>query len=135
MITITFLNGQELECETVHSHSQYYNGTNRDKLTFVFPENFGLMEIAANFTPENCKKIWLKDESGEQFLHEHYTIRFAIGVKERGALLNVAEDLDHRMVAYVEMIRTTYSEQQLEELSDTMDAMLVAQLMGGNDDG
>lgn len=134
-MTITLTDGRQVECESVHSRPQYYNGTNRDALIFIFPESVGLLEVVAKFVPENCKKIWIEDESGEKFLHEHYTIRLEAGIKERGALLQVGEDNDHRMVTYIKMIRTTYSEQQLEELSDTMDTLLIAQLMGGNDNG
>ena len=135
MLTITFTDGRQLECESVHSRPVHYNGTSRDQLIFIFPESVGLIDAVAHFTPENCRKIWLKDESGEQFLHEHYTIRFAAGIKERGALLQIGEDIDHRMVTYIQMIRTTYSEQQLEEISDVVDTMLIAQLIGGEHDG
>lgn len=135
MLTITFADGRQLECESVHSRPKTYNGTNRDSYIFIFPDTVGLIEVVSHFTPENCKKIWLEDESGEKFLHEHYTIRLEAGIKERGALLQAGEDNDHRTVTYIQMVRTTYSEQQLEELSDTMDTLIIAQLMGGNDNG
>lgn len=134
-MVIKFMDETTLECESVHSRLKYYNGINRDSYIFVFPDTVGLIEVVSKFTPENCRRLWLIDDNGEEFLHEHYTIRLGAGIKERGALLQIGEDEDHKMVAYVEMIRTTYSEQQLEELSDTVDSMLVAQLMGGNSDG
>lgn len=132
---IVFSDDTNLLCETVHGSFQYYNGTNRDSLTFIFPEDFDLTELINKFIPRNCRKIWLEDESGGKFLHEHYTIRFAIGVKERGFLINAGENADHRIVNYVTMLQTTYAEQQLEELSDVVDALLVSQLEGGNDNG
>lgn len=131
MTTIHFTDGKSLECESVHSNREYYNGVNRDKLTFIFSEEVPISLIVETFTPDNTKRIYLEDEGGEKFLYEHYTIRLGAGVKERGSLLHMGEDADHKMVSYVEMIRTTYSEQQLEELSDTVDVMLIAQLMGG----
>lgn len=132
---IKFMDGSTLECEGVYSRLKYYSGINRDSYIFVFPDTVGLIEVVSKFQPENCKKIWIEDESGEKFLHEHYTIRLEAGIKERGALLQIGENEDHRTVTYIQMIRTTYSEQQLEELSDAMDALLIAQLMGGNDNG
>lgn len=135
MTTIHFVDGLTLECESVHGTHVYYNGINRDSLTFIFPEEVTVNTLIDFFTPENTKRIYLEDENGEKFLHEHYTIRLAVGVMERGALLQIGEDVDHRMVSYVKMVRTSYSEQQLEELSDVIDTMLVAQLMGGNDNG
>ena len=129
---VQFTDGRQLTCETVHSRPAYYNGTNRDQLTFIFPEEAGIQTILDHFTPENCKQIYLEDESGEQFLHENYTIRMGAGVKERGTLLGVGEDLDHRMVSYVDMIRTTYAEQQLETLRGAVDLMLIESLEGGN---
>lgn len=128
---IHFADGRTLECESVHGEACYYNGVNRDKLIFVFPEEVHIDTILDNFTTTNTKRIYLEDETGEKFLHEHYTIRLAAGVKERGSLLRAGEDVDHRMVSYVEMVKTSYSEQQLEELSDVIDTMLIAQLMGG----
>ena len=131
MTIIHFSDGRQLTCETVHSRQVYYNGTNREQLTFVFPEEVGVQTVLDHFTPENCKQIYLEDESGEKYLHENYTIRMGAGVNERGSLLGVGEDLDHRMVTYVNMIRTTYAEQQLEALQDTVDHMLIGSLEGG----
>ncbi len=124
--------GRKLTCETVHSRPAYYNGTNRDQMTFVFPEEVGIQTILDHFTPENCRQLFLEEESGRKYLHENYTIRVGAGVNERGSLLGVGEDVDHRMVAYVNMIRTTYTEQQLETLQDAVDLMLIESLEGGN---
>lgn len=135
MIKIHFVDGHTLDCESVHGMPHHYNGTNRDSLTFVFPESYEVKAVMEYFRPENTKRLYLEDENGEKFLHEHYTIRIAAGVMERGTLLHAGEDVDHRMVVYVKMIQTTYSEQQLEELSDVVDAMLISQLMGGVDNG
>lgn len=132
MTTIHFKDGRTLICETVHSRPQYYNGINRDKLTFVFPEEMDIATIINHFTPENTKQIYLEDESGDKFLHENYTIRLGAGVKERGALLGIGEDLDHRMVSYVDMIQTTLAEQELENLRDAVDLMIIESLRGGN---
>ena len=131
-MTIHFSDGRQLACETVHSRPAYYNGVNRDQLTFVFPESTDISTILFHFTPENCKQLYLEDESGERFLHENYTIRMGAGVKERGTLLGEGADVDHRMVSYVDMIRTTYAEQQLDALRDAVDLMLVSSLEGGN---
>ncbi|MBD5135250.1 MAG: hypothetical protein HDT39_04710 [Lachnospiraceae bacterium] len=129
---IHFSDGRQLTCETVHSRQVYYNGTNREQLTFVFPEEMDISTILDHFTSANCKQIYLEDDSGEKFLHENYTIRMGAGVKERGTLIGVGEDLDHRMVSYVEMIRTTYAEQQLEMLNDVVDMMLIDALKEAN---
>lgn len=131
MTKVYFANGQSIDCETVHSNPAYYNGTQRDKLTFVFPEEVSVQTVLDLFTRENCERIWLElpeEETGERYLHEHYTIRMGAGVKERGTLLSVAEDTDHRMVTYVEMIQTTYAEQQLDDLNDIVNSLLIHDL-------
>lgn len=132
---IHFLDGRTLECESVHGEHIYYNGVNRDSLTFVFPDTSEVKALIAYFRPENTKRLYLEDDNGEKFLHENYTILLGAGLKERGHLLGAGEDVDHRMVTYVQMVRASYSEQQIEELSDIIDTMLIAQLMGGNDNG
>lgn len=129
---IHFTDGRQLTCESVHSRPAYYNGTNRDQMTFVFPEEVDIQTILSHFTPENCRQLCLEDESGGKYLHENYTIRVGAGVNERGSLLGAGEDLDHRMVSYANMVRTTYAEQQLETLKDAVDLMLIESLEGGN---
>lgn len=135
MTKIHFTDGRILECESVHGAHVYYNGVNRDSLTFVFPDTSELKALIAHFRPDNTKRLYLEDDNGEKFLHEHYTIFLSAGLTERGALLGAGEDVDHRMITYVKMVKTSYAEQQLEELSDTLDTMLIAQLMGGADNG
>lgn len=135
MTKIHFMDGKVLECESVHSTHLYYNGINRDSLTFIFPDTYELNALLVYFTPNNTKRLYLENDNGEKFLHEHYTIRLAAGLTERGTLLGAGEDIDHRMITYVKMIKTSYFEQQLEELSDTLDTMLIAQLMGGANNG
>lgn len=128
MTKVIFLDGRELIAENILSRSMLYNGVSREYLTFTFPEDVTVATLIDHFTPANCKQLYLEDESGEQFLHENYTIRLGAGVQERGNLLQIGEDNDHRMVSFVKMIRTTKAEQDLDDVRDTVKTLLVANL-------
>lgn len=127
---IIFSDGRFMTCESVYSNSLMYNGTSRDCFTFIFPKEIPIDAILSHFIPENTDQITLEDEDGNRYLHEHYTIRIAAGTGERGLLINVAPDQDHRDVAYVRMCKETTMETRVRELQEAMDLMLVTELEG-----
>lgn len=127
---VIFSDGRFMTCETVHSNPLTYNGTVRDCFTFVFPEGTPIDAILAHFTPENTDQIWLEDEDGNRYLHEHYTIRISAGTGERGRIINSAIDEDHREVSYVKMCKETTMETRVRLLQEAMDLMLVSELEG-----
>lgn len=131
MIKVIFMDGSTLTAENILSRSMQYNGVQREYLTFTFPDTVEVSTLLEHFAPENCKQLYLEDESGERFLHENYTIRLAAGVNDRGNLLTMAEDTDHRMVSFVKMIRTTEAEQKLADLEEVVQTLLVNDLAKG----
>lgn len=131
MTKIIFADGRVLLSEVVVSRSMMYNGTNREAYIFTFPEDTSVDSLLSHFTPDNCDQIWLEDEEGNRFLHEHFTIRISAGVSDRGQLLNVGEDTDHRMIAFVKMCKETTMETRVRQLQETTDIMLTNMLEEG----
>lgn len=127
---VIFSDGRFMTCETVHSSPMMYNGTSRDCYTFIFSGDTSVETILSHFTPENTDQIWLEDEDGNRYLHEHYTIRISAGAGERGTLINSAPDADHREVCYVKMCRETTMETRVRQLQEAMDLMLISELEG-----
>lgn len=122
---ITLANGTELNPISVIGEEKSINGTKRDTLTFVFPQEMGLDEIDAIFTAANCEKIILHETvTGDdgttaemEHLHTGYVIRAALlrsPVVVALATDTTAEVVENRVM--VSMARRNYTEYSLDAL-------------------
>lgn len=122
---ITLANGTELHPISVIGEEKSINGTRRDTLTFVFPQDVGLDELDALFTAAACEKIKLHEiktnEDGStaelEHLHTGYTIR--AGLSRTPVVTALATDAMEEVVenrVMVSMARRNYTEYSLDAL-------------------
>lgn len=129
---ITFANGKSVNCVGVVGQQTQYQGTQRDSLTFLFDKSRSVSGLASLFTPEACTSIMLTDDDGNEYLHEHYTLRLAAGNGAKGLALGfgVTDDEAAQQVSYVRMAQTTLGERAIEKLREETDDLIVAVLEG-----
>lgn len=128
-MNLTLQNGEQFQVKGVHGQNIFYQGINRDCLTFLFDARTDINEIVKNFTAENCKKIVIEDGENK-YLHENYTIRIALGLGYQAEALGNAVTKDGTQCVFVKMAQSTLSERQLQQQQETLDALLVATLEG-----
>ena len=125
-------NGKELEAKGVHGRSIMYQGVQRDSLIFLFDaESESLTDAMTDFTAENCAAITLEGDDGEQFIHEHYTIRTELGYGYKELVLTGGvSGNDDSKVVYVRMAQTTLLERMVESQQEAIDNLIAAALEG-----
>lgn len=122
---ITLANGTELHPISVIGEEKSINGTRRDTLTFVFPQETGLDELDALFTAASCEKIKLHEvktnDDGSttelEHIHTGYTIR--AGLSRTPVVTALATDAMEEVVenrVMVSMARRNYTEYSLDAL-------------------
>lgn len=122
---ITLANSTELRPISVIGEEKSINGTRRDTLTFVFPQETSLDELDALFTAAACESIKLYEEKTlddgtvEELEHIHtgYTIR--AGLSRTPMVTQLAADTTEEVVehrATVSMARRNYTEYSLDAL-------------------
>ena len=122
---ITLANGTELHPISVIGEEKSINGTRRDTLTFVFPQDIGLDELDTLFTAAACEKIKLHEiktnEDGSttelEHIHTGYTIR--AGLSRAPVVTALATDATEEVVenrVMVSMARRNYTEYSLDAL-------------------
>lgn len=131
---ITLANGTELNPIVVTGGGRSINGTHRDTLNFIFPQDASLDELDALFTDSNCETIKLYEtrtnEDGStvelEHIHSGYTIRAELSrtpmvVKE--ATETTPEVIENRVT--VSMAQRTYTEAKLAEAIKATEAVNV----------
>lgn len=137
MTSITFVDGSVFHCIGIHGRQITYGGILRDSLIFIFDKEDVLLEDLVDiFTESNCKQLHLtvedNPESQEVFLHEDYTIRVGLGETSIENLLNQGSNVSPtQIVRYVQMAQTTYTERQIQQQQEVLDALLLSTLSGG----
>lgn len=122
---ITLANGTELNPISAIGEEKSINGTRRDTLTFVFPQDIGLDELDALFTAAACEKIKLHEtvtnDDGSttelEHIHTGYTIRAGLSrtpVVTALATDTTGEAVENRVM--VSMARRNYTEYSLDAL-------------------
>ena len=108
---------------------KYYQGANRDALTFVLPET-SLDEVDAVFTEENCESITLVSDDESENLHKGYVIRTEL-VKKPVVVEAASSDTEEvtEMRVMVTMAQRTYAETQLASLTESVDVLVLESLM------
>ena len=129
---VTLSNGKELEALGVHGRNISYQGVQRDSLIFLFEIDIeSLTDAMTDFTAENCKVVTLESDDGEQFIHEHYTIRTELGYGFKDLVLTGGiSGKDDTKVVYVRMAQTTLLERTVENQQEAIDNLIVAALEG-----
>lgn len=123
---ITLANGTELHPISVLGEEKSINGTRRDTLTFIFPQETSLDELDALFTAAACESIKLHEERTRgdgtieelEHIHTGYTIR--AGLSRTPMVVQLATDATEEIVenrVTVSMALRTYAETQIAMLA------------------
>lgn len=135
---LTLYDGTELTPIKVTGVHRVVNGTTRDCLSFIFPEDAGMDNIDAMFTEDTCKSVTIEDDEGSSFVHKNYVIR--VGLSKESAKISEGDsenDATYETRITVTMAQQTYAENKLASLaSESVETQLaVAELaeivMGG----
>ena len=139
---IKLANGAELYPILVTGGPKHVQGMSRDTLTFVFPEGVSLDEADRLFSEANCETLSLYEETelmqedgstvtGEiEHVHKGYTIRAELArkpVETKPATTDTAAAYENRVT--VSMAQRNYSETQVANLTETVDALVLESLM------
>lgn len=121
-------NGTELAPLVVIGGGKYINGSKRDTLNFIFPENTSLDEMDSIFTADNCKTIKLTDDEGNEYIYSGYVIRASLSRTP----VEVKEATDTEEAVYenrvtVSMALQNYLESELTTNTEVLQALLTGE--------
>lgn len=127
---IRFTNGAELHPFVVTGAQTYVQGAKRDTLHFVFPATESMVALDAAFSAAACESITIIGEDGSEAIHKAYTIR----AKMEKALVEVTPATAEAEAVFEEritvaMAQRTYAESQLASLTDTVDVLVMENLL------
>lgn len=130
-MNVTLADGTELTVLMVTGENNYVQGVERDTLAFVFDDTVSLDEMDSIFTEGACETITLRDGSDE-YIYSTYTIRAGLEktmektdeVDDDGAPIYVGR-------IKVKMSQRTYTETQLKSLIETVDTLVLEDLLEG----
>lgn len=125
---IILCNGVEMTPNTVTGTKRLVQGASRDTLTFIFQDGMSLDELDRIFSAENCEKITIVEENGDEYVHSGYVIRAEL--KREPVEIAAASDMEpatyeNRVV--VAMSRRTYQESQYAGMQATIDALVIGE--------
>lgn len=132
---IILADGTEKTAIIVTGGQKYYQGANRDALTFVFEET-SLDKIDEIFTDVNCESITLIGDDESENIHKGYVLRTELVKKP--VVVTPATDSEAEvteMRVMVTMAQRTYAESKIatiaEEVTNTQLALCeVYEMMG-----
>lgn len=130
-VKIRMFDGTEIPCFGASGIAYYYQGVQRDSLTFYFdPEAVTIATLIAKITEDNCKTITIVDEDGE-YVHSNYQIVDQIGTGNYSAVAGgpVSADAERRCL-YARVIQTTLSERMIVQHDEAIDDIIVSILEG-----
>ena len=117
-------NGIELSPILATGEKRHIQNASRDALSFIFPVETSLDELDALFTVENCEKIIITDDNGEDYIHNAYTVRVEL---KRSPIEVVpateSEDAVFENRVFVTMAQRTYQESQINEMQTAIAAL------------
>ena len=122
---IILANGKELSPILVTGGPRNIQGASRDTLSFIFPADVSMESIDVAFSAEACEKITIIGDDGSENIHTGYTIRAELSKKS----VEVTPATEEAEAVYedritVSMSQRTYTETQLAELNDAMNALI-----------
>ena len=130
---IILANGTELHPILVTGGGRHINGTHRDTLNFIFPQDMSLDELDALFTDANCETIKLYETTADgtelEHIHSGYTIRAELSrtpMVVQEATETTPEVIENRVT--VSMALRTYAEAQMASLIETVDYLVLESL-------
>lgn len=128
-------NGTELIPIMVTGEKVYFQGAERDSLTFVFGKEYSMDELDGIFTESNCESIKIVEDSNDEYIHVGYAIRSELVKKlviTQESTVDTAAVSESRVM--ITMAQRTYAETKLaqvaQESTDTQLAVAeLAELM------
>lgn len=128
---IILISGAELTPIMVTGETRFIQNANRDTLTFVFDDsNYGMDWLDQIFTDAACESINIIGDDGSEAIHNGYTIRAEL-IKRKEVVEPATSETDEVVVnrIYVSMSQRTYAETQLASLTETVDVLVLENLM------
>ena len=115
---IIFTNNVELYPLTITGEHTFFQGADRDMLTFIFSTNEDLIALDKAFTTNNCESIKIIDDNNNESIHKAYTLRVKLQKAPIEIVASTPETkavIEDRIV--VSMAQRTYTETQLVALN------------------
>jgi len=125
---IILANGAVLNPYTAEGGRRFFQGTDRDCLTFAFPSDAGMEVIDSAFSEAACESISIFDDEGNEYIHKGYTIRVDLmkkPVEIEPATLDAEAVYENRVL--VTMAQRSYAENQLKMMQQELKALLADQ--------
>lgn len=116
----------ELNPYIVIGSVKYFQGGNRDCLSFVFPVEVGIETLDKAFTESACERIAIYDDANSgEYIHTGYVIRMELAKRP----VEVVPPTDETEAVYEEriivtMAQRTYLENQIAAVNSEMGALL-----------
>lgn len=130
---IQLANGVTFPCIGVASRNIYYQGVQRDCLTFYFDtELVKLQDLINFFNSTNCSVInIINAKNDEGFSHFNYQIQNECGIADYSAVADgpVGNDDDFKCL-FVRMIQTTAQERLLMQHEEVLNNLIISSLEG-----
>lgn len=127
---IILANEMELTPIMVMGEHRFLNGIERDVLTFVFPAvDSTLNTYDELFTEAACETITIIGDDESEAIYEGYAIRVELKkelVKVSNETATEAAVMENRI--FVSMAQKTYSEAQLGNIQEVIDAILMEEV-------
>lgn len=127
---IILASGAELTPIMVTGETRFVQNANRDTLTFVFDDTYGMDWLDQHFTESTCESINIIGDDGSEAIHNGYAIRAEL-IKKKEVVEPATSETDEVVVnrIYVSMSQRTYAETQLASLTETVDVLVLENLM------
>lgn len=134
--------GTKLNHLGARGEHKYYQGANRDTITFEFDETHSVDELRNKFTETNCEVINIVTEEETSLedgtvniiqsnnYHEGYVIRVEVAerIKELQPATGTTPAVTETRV-FVTMAQRTYAETQMANITTAVDVLLLESLL------
>ena len=138
-MNIILTNGVALTPLTLTGAKRNVQGATRDVLSFTFPANTSMDELNNLFTPENCETITIVEtmlipETGVAYENQYQHVGYVIRDNIKREFIMVRPETSESAAVYeeriiVSMAQRTYMETQLASLIETIDVLVLENLL------
>ena len=127
-LTIKLFDGTEFPCLGVGGKGYYYQGMNRDSLTFCFDkDSVSISDLVEKFTEDNCKAITIIGDT--ESVYYNYKIIDQIGIGNYSSIADgPVSPSDDMKCLFVRLIQTTLSERLWERHEEELNNIIVSLL-------
>lgn len=118
---IRLADGTILECISIFGKKGHYQGANREFLEFhISPETCSFEQLdQLTGDSGSTHRIYIIDDNGDEFLHEHFVIRKELALKQVEVSPETADaPAQYETRIIVELAQLTYAEVQLQQLQE-----------------